>query len=262
MNKIKSLLLVMLIGLASNCIAQRSEVNLNGLWQITKTELASGIPSNYSSTVPVPGLIDMAKPVLDEPYKGIFIKNLGNGNNSYMYNNSLYWYRRTFSLTNTPAGIIQLKLNKSMFHTRVFVNGKFAGENFYSFTPSYFDIKPFIKSSGEENELVISVGCRDNLPDTICRGDDFEKVLFAPGIYDDVKIIVSGFPYIKNIQTVPDIKSKQLRVVTEIDNKLNVKPFDLSYTVRERNSGNRLHHIKSCRTLPGTVQTRALVKVK
>src|SRR5450759_1783985 len=124
-----------------------------------------------------------------------------------------------------------------MFHTRVFVNGKFAGENFYCFTSSYFDIKPFIKSSGGENELVISVGCRNNLPDTICRGDDFEKVLFAPGIYDDVKIIVSGLPHIKNIQTVPDIQNKQLRVVTEIDNNLNNKPFDLSYIVRERNSG-------------------------
>lgn len=237
MNKIKSSLALMLILIASNCFAQRTEISLNGSWQITKTDISAGLPSNYSSTVPVPGLIDMAKPVLDEPYKGTFVKNLGNGNSSYMYNNSVYWYRRTFSLQNIPAGIIQLKLNKSMFHTRVFVNGKFAGENFYCFTPSYFDIKPFIKSSGGENELVISVGCRNNMPDTICHGDDFEKVLFAPGIYDDVKIIVSGFPHIKNIQTVPDIQNKQLRVVTEIDNNLNNKPFDLNYTIRERNSG-------------------------
>ncbi len=232
------LLLLALLS-AFTVFAQRSTVNLNGQWQITKTDTAAELPSSFGSTIAVPGLIDMAFPVLDEPYKGVFedkgpFNNLGNG--SYLYNNAVYWYKRSFTLADTKAKRIQLKLNKAMYHTRVFVNGKMAGENFYCFTPAVINIKPFLKGPGMANELVIAVGCRNNLPDTICHGDDFEKVLFAPGIYDDVVICLSGFPFITNVQTAPDVDKKQLRVVAQIATGDGPKPFALAYTVRELTS--------------------------
>jgi len=86
------------------------------------------------------------------------------------------------------------------------VNGKLAGENTRSFTPSVFDILPYLIENGGENDLLIAVGCRNNLPDTVTNGWDFEKIKYTPGIYDNVKLIVSGYPYISNIQTAPDIK--------------------------------------------------------
>ncbi len=234
-----SKLMLCLLLSSSSVFAQRNNIDLNGQWQITKTDTAAGLPTSFPSTIAVPGLIDMAFPVLDEPYKGVFeergpFNNLGNG--SYLYNNAVYWYKRTFTLKDTKANLIRLKLNKAMYHTRVFVNGQPAGENLYCFTPAVFNIKPFLKEPGMVNELVIAVGCRNNLPDTICHGDDFEKVLFAPGIYDDVKILLSGFPFITNVQTAPDIEKKQLRVVAEIATDGQNKPFALSYIVRELHS--------------------------
>lgn len=237
MQRIKLLILSVLFAISSS-FAQRNIISLNGTWQITKTGVQSNMPSVYASTISVPGLVDMAIPAVEEPYKGTLDKDKNNpfantyGNKSYLYNNALYWYKRSFVLKKNNAEVIQLKLNKAMFQTHIYLNGKLVGQNSYSFTPTYVNIKPYLNAAGKPNELVIAVGCRNNLPDTVCRADDGEKVLFAPGIYDDVKIIMSGLPFISNVQTAPNIKDKQVRVVAEINNDLH-KPFKLSYLVRE-----------------------------
>ncbi len=69
---------------------KRHHINLNGEWEITRTDAGSNMPENFSSRIQVPGLIDMAVPVLDDQNRA--------------YDNSLYWYRKSFkvnfSLTN------------------------------------------------------------------------------------------------------------------------------------------------------------------
>ncbi|MEN8203009.1 MAG: hypothetical protein ABFS28_10465 [Bacteroidota bacterium] len=60
------------------------------------------------------------------------------------------------------------------------------------------------------------VGCKNNLPDSVADGSDFEKDLYYPGIYDDVKLICSDTPHIQNVQCVPRIGEEQLRVAAEI----------------------------------------------
>ncbi|MDA3866546.1 MAG: hypothetical protein PF489_07345 [Salinivirgaceae bacterium] len=233
------LIALFMLNIQLSIFAQRQLISLNGTWEIAKTDTLSGIPTSFTSKIPVPGLVDMANPAVEEPFAGALDKDKNNpfannyGNRSYMYNNSLYWYKRTFNLENTNSDVIQLKLNKAMFHTRIYLNGKLAGENMYSFTPTYVNLKPFLNEAGKANELIISVGCRNNLPDTVCRGDDGEKTLFCPGIYDDVKIIQSGFPYINNVQVAPNIIAKQLRIVAEIKTDKSDKTLNLSYIVRE-----------------------------
>jgi beta-galactosidase len=200
----------------------RKEISLNGTWKFAKTDSIIQIPSSFTSEAAVPGLVDMASPSVD--------------NQDTAYNSSVYWYKRTFTTNAAEAEIIQLKINKAKYHTRVFLNGKQVGENVYSFTPSLFDVKSFLKPTGEENELVIAVGCKNNLPDTVTHGGDFEKTKYIPGIYDDVKLTLTGYPFIQNVQVVPDVKNSKLRVVTEL---LPGNDADLSvdYTVREAVSG-------------------------
>ena len=200
-------------------VTQRKEISLNGTWSIAKTDTLAQLPAAFESQIPVPGLIDMALPAIDSQ--------------DTAYNNSVYWYKRTFTLDGSDAGVIQLKINKAKYHTRVFLNGKLVGENVYSFTPSLFDVKPFLNPSGGENELVIAVGCKDNLPDTVTHGGDFEKTKYIPGIYDDVKLIVTGYPYIANVQTVPDIKNQQLRVVAEIQAEEGDEDIKVSFVIKE-----------------------------
>ncbi len=208
----------------------RKDISLNGTWEIAKTDSFSVFPNHYNAKIPVPGLVDLASPGIDSQ--------------DSVYANSVYWYKRTFRVDNSNAGVVLLKINKSAYHTRIYVNGKLAGENTRSFTPSVFDILPYLIGNGGENDLLIAVGCRNNLPDTVTNGGDFEKIKYTPGIYDNVKLIVSGYPFISNIQTAPDIKNEQLRVKAEIVTDHFRNNMSLTYKVRESVSGKVIAHGK------------------
>ena len=159
--------------------AQRKEYSLNGKWQIAITDKSASKPTVFPSTVPVPGLVDMAVPALEPTpvfTEKTFVRERGK---SIMFNNSVYWYRRTFSINEKYNDLIQLKINKAQYHTWVYINGKKVGENMYNFTPTLLNIKSFLKKSGQNNELIIAVGSRNNLPDSVVNGYDAEKVKFV-----------------------------------------------------------------------------------
>ncbi len=217
-NLMFSALFVILIIGCSKSDNKRSVISLNGTWEIARTESGASIPLVFTAKSPVPGLVDMASPAIDAQ--------------DTIYENAVYWHKRLLPVNNLKSDVIQLKINKSCYHTRIYVNGKLAGENVYSFTPTLIDIKPFLYEDGSANELVIAVGCRNNLPDSVTNGWDFEKIKYTPGIYDDVKIIQSGNPHISNVQIVPDIMNKQIRVLAELQAEGKDRAV-VSYTVRE-----------------------------
>jgi beta-galactosidase len=242
----KNTLFIFLIGLllsgCSGSVKLRNEISLNGTWEIARTDSMSVIPDVYPAKIQVPGLVDMSDPTID-------IQDT-------LYENSVYWYRRTFKIDDLNRDVIRLKINKAKYHTRVFVNGKPAGENIYCFTPSVFDIKPFLNDD-EENELVIAVGCKNDLPDTVTNGWDFEKIRYIPGIYDNVRLIVADYPYIENVQVAPDIENDKLHVVTEIITG-DSRSSKLAYSVRESVS-KRI--VASGSAKPGGKQAVSPVKV-
>jgi hypothetical protein len=215
--------------------AERQIISLNGEWQIAKTD--GEVPDEYTSVTPVPGLVDMAVPTLD----AIAMPEADAAHNenrpSYGYREGWYWHRRSFDVPCTDGEVIRLKIFKARYHTKVYVNGQFAGENVYCFTPSYFDLKPFLKKGS--NEIVIGIGCYAQLPDSVPNGHDFEKLKYIPGIYDNVEITFSSKPFIENIQCVPNIKDEKLRVVAEIDAGKN-RTATLSYSVKEKRTGREV----------------------
>ncbi|GHT77857.1 hypothetical protein FACS189464_0310 [Bacteroidia bacterium] len=199
-------------------------VSLNGQWQVAKTE--GELPKVFNATTPVPGVVDMAVPALDTA--------------GYQYkDSSWYWHRRTFDLKGVNFDVIQLKIFKAKYHTKVYVNGQFAGENAFCFTPSYFDVKPFLKPAGQPNEIVIGVGSYMAVQDSVHNGSDGEKVRHIPGIYDRVEITLSNQPFINNVQCVPDIKTEKLRVVAEIETN-NPAQLKLDCEVSELATGKKV----------------------
>ena len=116
--------------------------------------------------------------------------------------------------------MVRLKLHKAMYGTRVFLNGKLVGEHLPCFTPVEFDIRRFLRppEQNQNNELVIAVGGhRNELPPGIPDGWDLEKFDYPPGIYDSVELILSGTPHVANVQAVPDLEKRAVRVVAEIE---------------------------------------------
>ena len=114
--------------------------------------------------------------------------------------------------------MVRLKLHKAMYGTRVFLNGKLAGEHLPCFTPVEFDIRRFLNPPGQANVLAVSVGAHRNvLPRGMPDGRDYEKFNYTPGIYDSVELILSGRPHVANVQTVPELERRAVRVVAELD---------------------------------------------
>jgi len=202
----------------------RRIISLDGRWEIAEGSMDS-VPRSFEHKVPVPGLVDMAEPSFDEVGKK-------------SEKRQAFWYRRTFTVEGQVPAVAILKIHKAKYSTKVFLNGKLVGEHLPCFTPALLDVKKFLKGSGEQNELIVRVGAdRECLPKDMPTGWDFEKYLYIPGIYDSVKLILTGKPYIVNVQTVPDISADKVRVVTDVQWPARSGYASVTYEVTEVSTG-------------------------
>lgn len=214
------LVLILVISGCTQKTVKREALSLNGTWEFAESGSFDEIPSEFSGSVQVPGLIDMAVPKADTPYT-----------------DKVYWYRKSFSIDQKLPDVAMLKINKAMYHTKVILNKKEVGENYYCFTPSFFDLRKFLNDGNAENELLIAIGCYNNLPDTILNGHDFERINYIPGIYDEVEIQLTGYPYIENVQTAPDLQDYNLRVKAWFRNDEKSEKISLKYNIMEVSTG-------------------------
>ena len=207
--------------------SRRLVIDLNGTWEIAEGGMDS-VPAVFEHKVPVPGLVDMANPAFEEVGKK-------------SPRRQAFWYRCTFTLDKEIPDIAILKIHKAKYGTRVFLNGNLVGEHLPCFTPVLIDVKPFLKTAGQKNELIVRIGAdRESLLEGMPTGWDFEKYLYIPGIYDSVELILTGAPYIERVQTVPDIKQGKVRVVAEIENVDAREFFDLHFRLRETRTGRNV----------------------
>jgi len=116
--------------------AGRAVVSLDGEWQIAEGNMGS-VPAQFERRVPVPGLVDEARPPFAEVGQ-VSLKR------------EAFWYRRTFRVKGDVPAIAMLKLNKAAYGSRVFLNGVLLGEHLPSFTPGYFDAPCFARQRGRK----------------------------------------------------------------------------------------------------------------
>ncbi len=194
---------MMVMGLWAWCLSVQSTqaeslrriISLNDVWQVAEGNMTN-VTTAFDRTVPVPGLVDMAKPAFAEV--GVKSKN-----------REAFWYKRTFLVKQAIPEVALLKLHKAMFGSKVILNGKELGEHQPSFTPGYFDVKDVLRQG--ENEIVIRVGAwlSDGAKSV---GWDMEKRKFIPGIFDSVELIFTGTPHIDRVQAVPDLEKQAVTV--------------------------------------------------
>ena len=160
------------IALSSGSViaAARQLVALDGEWQIAEGTMDTR-PASFGHRVPVPGLLDMAKPAFTEV-----------GHKSPQ--RQAFWCRREFTLRQALPEVALLKIHKAQFGAKVWLNGQLLGEHLPCFTPAWLDAKPALKGDGQANELLVRVGAnRESLPQDMPTGWDFEKSMkdaFAP----------------------------------------------------------------------------------
>jgi beta-galactosidase len=220
--------------------AVRNTISLNGMWQIADGS-KDVIPIKFDRTVTVPGLITLSKPAFINPAPLMPARRTVNGHTELAYQQAdslreVYWYRRTVNIAQDIPEIALLKVGKAMFGTRVFLNGTYIGEHLPCFTPGYFDLKKSIHKG--DNELVIAVGAsRSSIPSDMPDGFDYEKVRYISGIFDNVDLILSGTPFIRNVQVAPDIAKKTARIQAKILSGDKPSSSKVSFLIREKTSG-------------------------
>lgn len=207
-------------------IKNRSVISLNGTWEITES-VDTLLPNTYGSKIEVPGLVNMAEPQFD---------STGTPNSKRKY----FWYRKYVETNYDKNEFTYLKIHKAKFGQAVYVNGSFVGEYNYCFTPSFFEIGKYL-ISGSSNEIVIRIGASYKaLPDTIPFGYDVEKSIYYPGIYDNVEIFSGSYPYIKNVQIVPDINRSKIKSIVYLENGIYENNSELNYIIKEKKSGENI----------------------
>lgn len=223
----------------SQNVSKRKTISLDGNWQIAEGSMDT-IPGNFDHTVPVPGLVSLSVPAFENV--GPTVKDRRSVSQSDPLREA-FWYRRTFTIKGTIPEVAILKISKAMFGTKVFLNGINLGEHLPCFTPGYFNAKNAIKEG--LNEILVRVGSSpDAVPISIPRGFDFEKEHYIPGIYDDVKLILSGTPHIVRVQTIPDIVKKQVRLQIDLQNSGEAKISELTFQIKEVTSGKITGELK------------------
>jgi beta-galactosidase len=217
----------------------RKTTSLNGTWNLEVTTNPEQIPSTFTHTIQVPGLVDMAVPE---------IKKTGYPSDSAKY----YWYNTKFILDkNSPVCL--LKIHKAFYGKKIYVNNQLVAEHLPAFIPAEIDIQKYLNDAGKENVLTIRLGTFYNFPDTLVNGKDFEKSCFISGIYDDVKIIQSAYPYVQNVQVVPNIKDGSITVVSELNTLNKSGNFNLNYSVLEHKTGKLVAEGKAKVTATGGI---------
>jgi hypothetical protein len=198
--------------------AERRVIRLDGTWQVAQGSLDT-VPDEFDHCVPVPGLLDMAQPAFTE----IGIKS---------EQRQAFWYRCEFKIDHDLPPVAMLKIHKAKYGSKVFVNGAVVAEELASFTPILVDVRQHLRGGGQTNHLVIRIGAdRESIPADVPSGWDFEKYLYIPGIYDSVDLILSGYPFIANVQTVPNIEAGKVRIVAEVLGGEDVAGGQLGVTV-------------------------------
>jgi len=209
---------------------ERTVINLNGTWQFDQT-INAFPPVKFTRTIPVPGLVHMAVPKIDDYDK--FFKRADkveakDQHNLYNidYTPRYSWYRKSVLIPKNLEGKeAMITIKKSQYVTQVYVNGIDMGTSMACYTPVEFPITNALKF-GAENEILIKVGDRVWLPSEAAGGTDKEKEHYLPGIWDDVLISFTGKVRVNRLLVLPSVAGKKVTVKAQLR---NLSPAQIFY---------------------------------
>lgn len=238
----------------------RTTVSLNGTWQIAESVAADGIPTVFDHTVVVPGMVNLAKPAFPDVDLFASHEYLIRWGNKYpwggpeilakdapkpvigisMQKRNYFWYHKTITAPEKRQ-LVLLKINKSQFGTKVWLNGKAVGEHSGCWTAGTFNLTDAMHASGE-NHLLVRIGAHPAvLPESQPGAGMYSsKHKWTPGIYDDVSLILCDNPVIETIQVAPRIDSSEVVVQTKVRNQGPARSFDLTHKISTWKTGKEV----------------------
>ena len=187
----------------------RTTISLNGTWQIAESVSADEIPTVFDHTVVVPGMVNLAKPAFPDvdlfasheylirwgkryPWGGpeILAKDaplpvIGIS----LQKRNYFWYRKTVTAPEKRQ-VVLLKINKSQFGTKVWLNGKAVGEgrcvilNEYAWLWLYPDGEPIDIAKGGFDKIPVAERQEYRFYITAAMTEMWRSERFAIGVLD------------------------------------------------------------------------------
>jgi len=222
MNRPRIIFILVIVLTLQNFRAQepRTVISLNGIWEFDQTTKAFP-PEKFTRKIPVPGLIHLAEPRIEEYDK--FFKSPDRVESKEQFN--LYkldyapkysWYRRRVFIPKGLEGTEgMITIKKSQYVTQVYINGMDMGTSMACYTPIEFSVNKVIKF-GSDNEILIRVGERIWLPAEAAGGTDKEKEHYLSGLWDDVLLSFTGNIRINRLLVLPSVENKKLTIKTQV----------------------------------------------
>jgi hypothetical protein len=169
-------------------------INLNGVWEYAITDAMADEPGSYDGEIMVPFPVESA-------LSGVMKRVLPD---------DMVWYRRTFTVPEDWGDRrVLLHFGAVDWESRVWVNGRKAGDHRGGFDAFSFDITDLLNPEGE-NELLVAVWDPTDLG-TQGRG---KQVLNPGGI---MYTAVTGIWQTVWLEPVPEVSIASLRIVPDID---------------------------------------------
>lgn len=199
-------------------IQPEKTISLNGLWDVRLTDKK---PDQYTSKVPVPGILTMSVPLVADGLHG----NEQKDDVGYDY----VWYRFNFSMDEEHYKSAILKI-RAKYNALVFLNGKEIGYDHHcTFSHAELDISEAINYRGC-NELTVRVGSWNTASSPSKENSsEWWRNSRAPGLWDDVSIELGNLIGIRHIKVLPEIKNNLTLCDVEIVNNNNTDA-DLTVT--------------------------------
>ncbi|HEY1114345.1 MAG TPA: hypothetical protein VGE66_12320 [Chitinophagaceae bacterium] len=257
------LVLTLLAGTAAWADTPRTTISLNGTWEFEQTTSAFP-PPRFSRTIPVPGLVHLATPRIEE-YEKFFrrpekaehraVRNIL----AVDYTPRYSWYRKKLVIEKERQGQeAVLTINKSQYVTQVFVNGIDLGSYIECYTPIEVAITRALKW-GEENEILVKVGDRYWLPSEAAGGTDKEKEHYLPGIWDDVSLSFTNGMRVSRLLVLPVLQENKVTVKAKLWNLERYEVINKDPRVDTVHYGIKLYEKKGRRAV-GEYRGTAVVR--
>ena len=207
-------LFIFVIYLIHTTPVKAQTLDLNGTWQFDQT-ITAFPPGTFTRTIPVPGLISLATPRIDQ--YDVFFRKPGKAEyksdadlSKPDYTPKYSWYKKSITIPAAYRGKeAVLILKKSQYVTQVYVNGRDMGTSVSCFTPIVIPITSALQF-GTQNDILVKVGDRTWLPANAAGGTDKEKEHYLPGIWDDVSLRFSEKFRVQKALLLPSLSQKSV----------------------------------------------------
>jgi beta-galactosidase len=220
MLRVGAFFLISLVLFASDLLAQTNlplrTVSFDSAWRFTKDSVSNAEQTDFNDSnwrnVDLPhdwSIEDLPNQTPDQIVGPFSKSSIGKAATGWTVGGT-GWYRKKFVINQTVQNkLVSIHFDGVYQNSDVWLNGHHLGNHPYGYTPFYYDLTPFLKTSGQENVLAVRV-----------RNEGKNSRWYSgSGIYRHVWLTFTDLVHVANwgvYVTTPEVSPDQAKVKVNI----------------------------------------------